>query len=386
MDAEDRRVPFIDEKMRTVGKSALRNLVVFVPISAAEVPVGEPFLLGLQVLHLQVKDAVMRDESFETSVVMSGNPIDAESAEGSAYATEVVFVHIRFVAELVNRREQVFHTLTSIVSANLFIPRLAEAGQTATVGRYDDIIAGRHHHEVPSKRPELRDRALRTALAVEDGRVFLARVEMRRIDDPRQHIFSVRRLLPSRHYFRALNLIVDIIVLMRELRYLHFLRSVRLFPVDTSRTEVACWTVLPLRYIQSVYLIGLTHRVPEQEEVMVAHVAQREVILAFGHPLGKTVQVLMIQVHGAGPASRVEKGSIVVPHELIHIVLRTLTEPAFFARLEVHRHQAVLIALIAVALHGLPGNPLAVRRISRVGVVTLVVRGDVPLLARAYIK
>ena len=203
--------------MGTVGEGALRDGIVFLPVRAAHVPVREPFLFGLEVLHLEVENTVMGDEGFEAAVVMSGNPIDAEAAEGSTYATEMVFVHIGFGAELIDGGEIIFHTLTSVVTGDLFVPFFAETGQTASVRRYDDIIAGGHHHEVPAERPELRNRALRTALAIEDGRIFLVRVEMRRIDDPSEHLFAVGGFLPTRYDGRTLNLRVDIIVLMGQL-------------------------------------------------------------------------------------------------------------------------------------------------------------------------
>ena len=41
---------------------------------------------------------------------------------------------------------------------------------------------------------------------------------MRRVDDPGEHVFAVRGLLPARHDRRALYLRVDVIVLVRELR------------------------------------------------------------------------------------------------------------------------------------------------------------------------
>ena len=217
VDTENRRVPLIDELMRAVGKCALGNRIVFLPVRTAHVPVGEPFLFGLEVLHLQVEDTIVCDERFEATVMMPGQPIDAEPAERGSYATQVVFVHVRLGAELVNRCQIVLHALSAVVTADLLIPRLAEARQTAAVWSDDDIIAGTHHHEVPPEGPGLAHRTLRTALAIEDGRVFLVRIEMRRVDDPGQHILAVRRLLPSRYNGRTLDLVVDIIVLMGQL-------------------------------------------------------------------------------------------------------------------------------------------------------------------------
>ena len=253
--------------MRTVGVRALRNLVVFVPIGAAEVPVCEPFLFGLQILHLEVEDTVVCDEGFEAPLMMAGYPIDAESAEGRADAAQMVFVHVRLFAELINRREIVAHTLTAVVTRDCFVPFLAEARQTATIRGYDDIITRRHHHEVPSEGPELRNGTLRTSLAIQNGRVFLVRIEMRRIDDPCQHVLAIRGLLPARHYRGALDLVVDIVVLVRQL----------------GQLNIAVHFRQRLIHIKHTYLVGLTHRVFEQVGIMVRDISQTYVKLTFGH-------------------------------------------------------------------------------------------------------
>ena len=59
--------------------------------------------------------------------MMTRNPIHAESTERSTYATEVVFIYVRLGAEFINRREIIAHTLTSVVTADLFVPFLTEA-------------------------------------------------------------------------------------------------------------------------------------------------------------------------------------------------------------------------------------------------------------------
>ena len=259
--------------MRAVGKRALCDSIVFLPVRTAHIPVGEPFLFGLEVLHLEVEDAVVRDEGFEPFVVVPRQPIYAETAERGTDAPEVVFVHVRLGAELIDRRQVVQHTLSSVVSADLFVPLLSEARQTATVRGYDDIIAGRHHHEVPPERPELAYRTLRTAFTIEDGRIFLVRVEMRRVDDPRQHHFAVRCLLPARLNRRALYLLVYIVVLVRQLWYFFLQCRVRLLPIDAARTEFAGRVVEVLLHVHAVDLIRLTHRVTEQIRILVAYIA-----------------------------------------------------------------------------------------------------------------
>ncbi len=140
VNAENRRIPLVHELVRRVGKRALGDFVVPIPVTASHVPVGEPLLLGLQVLHLHVEDAVVRNECLEAPVMMSGKPIDTESAKRRTDAAKTVFVHIRQVsARLVNSREVIFHTLSAVVTADLLVPRHAESRQTATVRGNDHI-------------------------------------------------------------------------------------------------------------------------------------------------------------------------------------------------------------------------------------------------------
>ena len=111
------------------------------------------------------------------------------------------------------------HALTAVIAADSLIPFYAESRKTATVGSYDDIIVGRHNLEIPTIAPELADRTLRTAFAEEQGRILLVRVEMRRIDNPGQHLLAVSGFHPASLYFTHFQLVVDLFVLEGELRY-----------------------------------------------------------------------------------------------------------------------------------------------------------------------
>ena len=64
----------------------------------------------------------MRNESLETTFVMTCNPINAISTKRSTYATQTLFIYIRFIAELVNSAEIVAHTLAAVVPADLLVP------------------------------------------------------------------------------------------------------------------------------------------------------------------------------------------------------------------------------------------------------------------------
>ena len=59
----------------------------------------------------------------------------------------------------------------------------------------------------------------------------------------------------------------------------------RLFPFDAAWSEVTTRVFEICLYIHAVNLIGLTHGVSKQESIMVAHVAQAQVVLSFGDAL-----------------------------------------------------------------------------------------------------
>ena len=105
VDAEDRRVPFIYEKVRRIGVAALHGRIVLFPVRAAQVPVGEPKLFGFQVLLLHVEESVVCDECLEAFVVMPGKPVHRIASEAGSYASQPVFVYVRFLRDVVYRAQ-----------------------------------------------------------------------------------------------------------------------------------------------------------------------------------------------------------------------------------------------------------------------------------------
>ena len=67
----------------------------------------------------------------------------------------------------------------------------------------DDITLLGHKACIPAVREVLTNSTLRTTLTVKQGRVLLAFIEVRRINNPCQHITAVGSLNPSFLYGRA---------------------------------------------------------------------------------------------------------------------------------------------------------------------------------------
>ena len=218
MNAENGGVPTVDIE---VGRGAegllLLTFGVFHPRSGAHVPVGEPKFFGLGVLLLGVVDAVVRNEGFEAFVVVAGQPVDTEAAERGADRTETFTIHIRLGGNVVDGGEIVLHAEAGVVTADLFEPCFAESGQTAAVGRDDNIALCGHDLEVPTVAPELADGTLRTAFTEQESRVLFRRVEMRRIDNPAEHLLPVYGFRPAFFHVAPREVIVEPLVFFGEL-------------------------------------------------------------------------------------------------------------------------------------------------------------------------
>ena len=68
---------------------------------------------------------------------------------------------------------------------------------------------------------------------------------------------------------------------------------------------------------------------------------------------------------------------IISPDKRIYIRLKCLADKTFLTGFQIHDKQAVQISFVTVTLHALPCNILAIRRILRVGVISLVFFGDI---------
>ena len=103
------------------------------------------------------------------------------------------------------------------------------------------------------------------------------------------------------------------------------------------------------------------------------------------HRLDLTLEVGLPQVHLGVPTSGEHDRLVVIPRVLIHVRIQVLAHKPFLTGLRVHHHEPVLVALVSVPLHGLPSNPLSVRRIARIGVVAFVVLRDVLMRACVHV-
>ena len=293
--------------MRTVLIGSLGvGREVFVPVGILIFPVGEPCLLGVGVHRFEVERTVVGDERLETLVVMTGQIVDREAAERGTHGPESVFVDKRQVGHgIIYGTEIVVHALPGPVTGNLFVPRGAVAGKSATVG---------------------------------------GQVEVGRQDDPHLLLLAVGCLHPTLLHFGQSELVEDMLVLIRELH--HFGGLGLLGRSDGEK------------------VVGMADGVAGDEQLLalVAQQLHRAVVVpAVGELLHLSVEIGLIDHHAGMPdAQEVERAGVGSPAEVFHVGVETLGDIFLFARPEVVDTQSVAVALIAIVRHTLPSDVLPV--------------------------
>jgi len=191
MDAQNGRIPVLNEFMRWIGKRTLCHYVFRVPVRPAHIPIFKPHFFGFQVLSFTIKNAAVRDECFKAFLMVSCQPVYGETAVRSADTTQAVFIHVGFSRNGINGWKIVQHILASIISADLLFPLLPHSRNTAPIGCYNDVPFGCHQLKVPTVGPKLPECALWAACTEQDGRIGLCRIKIRRINHPSQHFLVI---------------------------------------------------------------------------------------------------------------------------------------------------------------------------------------------------
>ena len=329
--------------------AALAAFAVAYPGRIAQVPIGEPKLFCFYVLLFRVEDAVVRDEAFETLVVVSGEPVNAVTAEACAHCAEAFPVYVGFGGDVVDRREIVLHAQAVVVAADFFQPFHAEAGQAAAVRGYHNVAVGCHDLEIPTVAPELADGRLRAALAEEEHGVFLSGVELGGIDHPAKFLLPVHCIHPAFLHLTEGKLPVKRLVLLGQSLSLYlfaegdgidFVRAAHAVALGDELLAVRC----------------------DAHEGVVAHVVGELLYVAF--------EVGHVDIGAPVPhAGEVNLRRLGVPAKFVHAALERLCHELLLARGEFHDAEPRAVALISVALHAEPREVAAVGRELRVLVV-----------------
>ena len=341
MDDADGGVPTVDKEVGRVG-IGVGGLGVFLPVGAAEVPVGEPVLFGFEALLLEVEHAVVGEERLEAVIlVVACQPVYAVGTEGGTAGTDALGIDLgHILGEVVGGSHVVLHAESAIVAADFFTPFSAETGAATTVGGDDEVAGAAHDFEVPAGAPELADHALGTAFAEEKGGIGLGAVVVEGIDEPYQHLFAVGGGNPMRlgaaHADEGEHLGVDV------------------GELGASLVGVGKGVVEYLGGVLHADLVGIDVVTTEGETV--------DVVGAFGDladGLGGNVEskdFVGATIHDDG-----EHLSIVVaPRDGADTVVERLGIVGLGAGGEIVDHQAQFVAFVAIVFHAFPSQLLAV--------------------------
>ena len=180
------RAEVLDELVR-------RPLVVqlrVVPGIAFELPLREPHLFGHAVHRLEVVDAGVRHQGAET-IGVAEDPVDHVAAEGAAGSADAATVDEGHRGQGIHAVHDVVVRLAAPVSGD-FLHEFLPVPVRATGIRHEDYVPARGEDlRVPAIGPRVSPSSLRSAMDQDDGRVFLRRIEHRRLHDQRLH-FAAR--------------------------------------------------------------------------------------------------------------------------------------------------------------------------------------------------
>ena len=209
---------------------------------------------------------------------------------------------------------------------------------------------GRHHLEIPTVGEKLAHRRLRSALTVEQRRIFLGGIEIRGQDHPHQHLLAVGGLHPAFHRSRRRDFLQHILV---------------------DEAELANGLVFQPH---GVNLRRLGVRRARDNELVAVGLHGVVVVVAVRNLLNDTgFHVQTIDLLGSFfHADEEDRAVVLAPRETGGILVEGCTVVLRCARLEVVNHEPVLVRLEAIGGHAPPHHLFAVGRDDGVHVVALV--------------
>ena len=344
---QERRLPVLHE----VERRPLLPLVAVLVRRAAELPVGEPELLGGAAHAHRVEHPVVRDQALEP-IGVAGGPVDHVAAVARARGAHAGRVHVRQARDHIEALHEVLVGPVSPVLRHGVGERLAEARRAVAVHHHHHVAAGGEHLVIPARAPVVGPRGLGAAVEQVHHGVLLRRVETRRSEQPSEHRVAARAREAERLQRPHVERRHPGVGVMRERPAVH---------PHLGRLRVALVQVderLAVRRDPGarVHPRARDDRgAPEARDVDAIDVDAAAL-------LHRGVHALRVAAPGVGPHRQVPPGG-------------RLDGGATGAR---HQHQPLAVRLEHGARHGEIGQPLAVRRIARRVVRPLVGDGDVP--------
>ena len=330
---------------------------------AAVVPVGEPHLLGGEPELLLVEDARMGYEAVVEPVVQALEHVDRISSVRGAHRRELA--HIGPALDVPACRQVVLHVEPAVVAGDLLLPLLSEGGGAAAVGEYHYVSLLRHKAVAPPVAPVLGVRALGAAEKYLHRRVYLAFVELRRVDHPTLHLLAV--------YGGELYALHAYVVELRE--------YVSVLIAEPAEGRAPCRDVYRDQFERELEAVVGAQQ-PDSVRTL-AYCERREEVTGprgVGYAAYVAVEVGAEQCLHAFAHEGVEEELVAVPHYARDIVVEVSREAAHAADLHLVAEgsladlELLAVGLVAVPCHRNPCETAAVGVPYGVGVISASVR------------
>ena len=191
--------------MKSCGSShgALRNQVGWNSVKVGGEP--EPVPVG---------DVALRDRRLE-ALRLRDRPVREQAAAAAAGHAEPIRVDVAFLQHFVDAGHQVLVVVAGVVELDDVAEVLTVGGAAARVGEEDHVALRRHPLELV--RVDVAVRRVRPAVNLENHRVLLAGVEVRRLQNPALHLLAVERSVPDFFGLALLDVLEQIVVDLRDL-------------------------------------------------------------------------------------------------------------------------------------------------------------------------
>ena len=227
-----------------------------------------------------------------------------------------------------------------------------------TVGSNDDVALSCHNHEVPTVAPELRNGALRSTFAEEQGGVLLIRVEVRRFDNPVVHVLASSCLYPTGFTASCCNLVEDVVVLMSNLRELYYSITEHICEIEVGRVHV----VVTLQEKSSALFVSLCGGSSRCILFFSGYKCQRtKVGLIVRELLYVAFEVCAIEILRCVPYSEEVDGlGIGSPNKVVNIRVEGFCYILLLACCQFINAKTQTVGFISVALHTCPSKILAI--------------------------
>src|SRR5690606_10828552 len=100
---------------------------------------------------LEIEDPAVGNHRAKSLLVVPHQPVHGVATKAGPHGPGASGVNVRLPEHFIGRGEDILHRLSTPITADLIVPRLAKTGKSATVRSQDDVSLGGHEMEIPAE-------------------------------------------------------------------------------------------------------------------------------------------------------------------------------------------------------------------------------------------